>query len=104
MVQESTLKNSFNCWSVSSITIVVGLGPQSAFDIALHAGFVTLLVAGLIVTARRSAGMTLPHAPTRLYRAQKKRFATASTPWLHGTRCVTPEAPWNRSRFCRYHS
>ena len=33
----------------------IGVGPQSAFDVALHAGFVTLLVAGLIVTARHAA-------------------------------------------------
>jgi hypothetical protein len=33
--------------------ISIGVGPQSAFDVALHVCFVTLLVTGLIVVARR---------------------------------------------------
>ena len=37
---------------VGIFTIAIGIGPQSTFDLALHAGFVTLLVAGLIVVAR----------------------------------------------------
>ena len=32
--------------------IAIGVGPQSAFDVLLHAGFLMLLAAGLIVTAR----------------------------------------------------
>ena len=39
---------------VGITTIIIGVGPQSAFDVALHAGFVTLLVAGLVIVARRS--------------------------------------------------
>ena len=38
---------------VGLFTIAIGVGPQSRFDLALHAGFVTLLIAGLIVVARR---------------------------------------------------
>ena len=38
--------------------IMIGVGPQTGFDVALHVGFVTLLVIGLIVTARS-------HAPSR---------------------------------------
>jgi hypothetical protein len=45
--------------------IAIGVGPQSAFDVALHVGFVTLLVAGLVVAARRSSTTT----PTRPMRA-----------------------------------
>jgi hypothetical protein len=37
---------------VGIFTIVIGIGPQSPFDLALHAGFVALLVAGLTVVAR----------------------------------------------------
>jgi hypothetical protein len=33
--------------------IAIGVGPQSAFDVGLHAGFVALLVAGLIAATRR---------------------------------------------------
>lgn len=33
--------------------IAIGVGPQSVFDVALHGGFLTLLIAGLTVTARR---------------------------------------------------
>ena len=37
---------------VGLFTIAIGIGPQSAFDLVLHAGFVALLVAGLISVAR----------------------------------------------------
>jgi hypothetical protein len=37
---------------VGIITIILGVGPQSAFDLVLHAGFVTLLMVGLVVTVR----------------------------------------------------
>lgn len=37
---------------VGIFTIVIGIGPQTRFDVALHAGFVTLLIAGLAVVAR----------------------------------------------------
>ena len=37
---------------VGIVTIVIGIGPQSSFDVALHAGFVALLITGLIVAAR----------------------------------------------------
>ena len=32
--------------------ITIGVGPQTTFDIALHVGFVTLLVTGLVVAAK----------------------------------------------------
>jgi hypothetical protein len=40
--------------------ISIGVGPQSAFDVALHVCFVTLLVAGLVAAARSrpSNGLT----------------------------------------------
>jgi hypothetical protein len=41
---------------VGIFTIIVGVGPQSAFDVGLHACFVALLVAGLTIVARRDAG------------------------------------------------
>jgi hypothetical protein len=37
---------------VGIFTMIIGVGPQSAFDIALHLGFVTLLISGLVVAAR----------------------------------------------------
>jgi hypothetical protein len=37
---------------VGVFTIAIGIGPQSFFDVALHAGFVVLLIAGLAVVAR----------------------------------------------------
>lgn len=37
---------------VGIFMIVIGVGPQSSFDVALHAGFVTLLIAGLTVAGR----------------------------------------------------
>jgi hypothetical protein len=40
--------------------ISIGVGPQSVFDVALHAGFVTLLIAGLIVAARSRTRVTAP--------------------------------------------
>jgi hypothetical protein len=39
---------------VGIFTMIIGVGPQSGFDIALHAGFVTVLIAGLL--AARQAG------------------------------------------------
>jgi hypothetical protein len=41
---------------VGLFTIAVGVGPQSRFDVVLHLGFVTVLIAGLVVSARRTAG------------------------------------------------
>lgn len=41
---------------VGIVTMFVGIGPQSSFDAALHAGFVLLLVAGLLFVARGRAG------------------------------------------------
>lgn len=41
---------------VGIFTIAIGVGPQSGFDVALHAGFVALLIAGLAVTARGGRG------------------------------------------------
>jgi ABC-type uncharacterized transport system permease subunit len=40
---------------VGIFTIAIGIGPQSRFDVALHAGFVALLITGLIIAARRRA-------------------------------------------------
>lgn len=40
---------------VGIFTMAIGVGPQSRFDVALHTGFVTLLIAGLVVVARRRA-------------------------------------------------
>lgn len=40
---------------VGIFTIVIGVGPQSRLDVALHTGFVTLLTAGLVVVARGRA-------------------------------------------------
>lgn len=37
---------------VGLFTIAIGVGPQSALDLILHAGMVTLLVIGLIATRR----------------------------------------------------
>lgn len=37
---------------VGIVMIAVGIGPQSAFDVVLHTGFVALLIAGLAATAR----------------------------------------------------
>jgi hypothetical protein len=37
---------------VGIVTIVIGIGPRSAFDIALHAGFVASLLVGLRLVAR----------------------------------------------------
>jgi hypothetical protein len=45
--------------AVGIVMIMIGVGPQTGFDVALHAGFVTLLVIGLIITARY-------HAPRRV--------------------------------------
>jgi hypothetical protein len=40
---------------VGIFTMAIGVGPQSRFDVALHTGFVTLLIAGLVIVARRRA-------------------------------------------------
>jgi hypothetical protein len=37
---------------VGIFTMIIGIGPQSAFDVALHTGFVALLITGLTVVAR----------------------------------------------------
>jgi hypothetical protein len=37
---------------VGLFTIAIGIGPRTAFDLTLHAGMVTLLVTGLVLTAR----------------------------------------------------
>jgi len=42
--------------------MIVGIGPQSAFDAALHAGFVLILAIGLVLVARRHAGSPATHA------------------------------------------
>lgn len=42
---------------VGIFTMAVGVGPQSRFDVALHAGFVALLIAGLAAVARRRVAM-----------------------------------------------
>jgi hypothetical protein len=41
---------------VGIFTIVIGVGPRSAFDIALHVAFVASLTAGLVVVARGRVG------------------------------------------------
>ena len=53
-VQAFALAGTF----VGLFTIAIGVGPQTRFDLALHAGLVTLLTAGLIVVARRRTGVT----------------------------------------------
>jgi hypothetical protein len=40
---------------VGIFMIVIGVGPQSRFDVALHAGFVVLLITGLTVASRHRA-------------------------------------------------
>jgi predicted ferric reductase len=40
---------------VGIFTIAIGVGPRSTFDYALHAGFVSALVAGLVLVARGRA-------------------------------------------------
>src|ERR1700716_2447575 len=37
---------------VGIFTIVIGVGPRSAFDVALHVGLVASLIAGLLLVAR----------------------------------------------------
>lgn len=44
---------------VGLTTIAVGIGPQAGFDLVLHAGFVVLLVAGLVAVARRPTSPAL---------------------------------------------
>ena len=48
--------------AVGIFTIIIGVGPQSGFDVALHTGFVVLLAAGLTATARWAAPMSSLHA------------------------------------------
>lgn len=43
---------------VGIFTMAIGIGPQSAFDVALHAGFVALLITGLTVAARRAESIS----------------------------------------------
>jgi hypothetical protein len=43
---------------VGIFTMVIGIGPQSTFDVMLHAAFIALLITGLVVTARRADGVT----------------------------------------------
>ena len=43
---------------VGIFTMAIGVGPQSRFDVALHSGFVTLLIAGLLTAA--GAELTSP--------------------------------------------
>lgn len=43
---------------VGIFTMAIGVGPQSRFDVALHVGFVTLLIAGLVLVARRQTHIT----------------------------------------------
>jgi hypothetical protein len=45
---------------VGIFTIAIGIGPQSRFDVALHVGFVVLLIAGLAIVARRRAHFAPP--------------------------------------------
>jgi ABC-type uncharacterized transport system permease subunit len=40
---------------VGILTMAIGVGPQSRFDVGLHAGFITLLVTGLVAVGRRRA-------------------------------------------------
>jgi hypothetical protein len=44
---------------VGIFTIVIGIGPQSRFDVALHAGFVVLLITGLTVAASTERAQTI---------------------------------------------
>jgi len=53
---------------VGITTIIIGVGPQSAFDVALHVGFVTLLVAGLVIVARRPSNSPNPERSMRTSR------------------------------------
>lgn len=47
---------------VGIFTIVIGVGPRSAFDYVLHAGFVATLTTGLVQVAR---GRHIPAPPHR---------------------------------------
>jgi hypothetical protein len=38
---------------VGIFTMIVGVGPQTAFDVALHAAFIALLITGITLAARR---------------------------------------------------
>jgi hypothetical protein len=46
---------------VGVFTIVIGVGPQSRFDVALHAGLIALLVTGLTAVARDRADIAPDH-------------------------------------------
>src|SRR5688572_19709028 len=46
---------------VGIFTIAVGVGPRSGLDFALHAGFVILLMTGLILVAGHDVGARAPH-------------------------------------------
>ena len=37
---------------VGIFTMVIGIGPQSHVDVALHVGFVALLISGLVIAAK----------------------------------------------------
>ena len=37
---------------VGIVTIIIGIGPRSAFDLSLHAMMVALLVTGLVIVSR----------------------------------------------------
>ena len=47
---------------VGIFTMAIGVGPQSRFDVALHVGFVALLISGITVAARREAYGASSHA------------------------------------------
>jgi hypothetical protein len=46
--------------------MAIGVGPQSAFDVALHVGFVTVLVSGLLVTTRGHIAPSQPMSASRI--------------------------------------
>jgi hypothetical protein len=46
---------------VGVFTIVIGVGPQTRFDVALHAGLIALLVTGLIAVTRNRARFAPNH-------------------------------------------
>lgn len=45
---------------VGLVTIAIGVGPQSVFDLTLHAIMIVLLIAGLIVVARGRRPIVVP--------------------------------------------
>jgi hypothetical protein len=42
---------------VGVLTMVIGIGPRSAIDVAIHCTMLALLVGGLVVTARQPVGV-----------------------------------------------